>query len=307
MIKKLLVVRSGCFEARYNQAVEAVLLGYAEPETLILYLWQNDNAVFIGKNQNAYLECDLVRLEADGGTLCRRITGGGAVYHDKGNVNFSFIANKDYYDAQRQFSIVLEALNNIGITAGLSGRNDIEVEGRKCSGNAYYRTAAACLHHGTILINAGYQKIAEYLTASKVKLQTKGVESVVKRVINLHEINPAITAEEVFEQLIIAALNITGAEICNMTTEELDKIKIEERLTYFSDPKRILGDNIYYEARLERRFSWGTADIRLKIDRDVIKEAKIYSDALDTELVAHKERILPGKNINDAIEALEHE
>ena len=122
-------------EPYWNIAVENYLVEYAD--TVTLYLWRNRRTVVIGQNQNPYSEVNVEALEADGGYLMRRKTGGGAVYHDDGNLNFSFVIPKELYDQQRQFSVIQRAVESFGLHTELSGRNDILAEGRKFSGNAF--------------------------------------------------------------------------------------------------------------------------------------------------------------------------
>ncbi|MCL1910159.1 MAG: lipoate--protein ligase [Kiritimatiellaeota bacterium] len=291
-------------DAHRNQAVEAALFDTVGEDEFVLYLWANDNAVFIGRHQNAYLECDIPRLEADGGKLARRFTGGGAVYHDIGNVNYSFIAPLKFYDEQRQFGFVIDALQGLGINALKTGRNDMTVEGRKFSGNAFFRNATSGLHHGTILIKSDYAKIGKYLTASKVKLQSKNIASVPQRIINLSEINPRITKADVFDSLVKTVQKELGVTPVEITEDDLDQGVLRERLAFCTDKSRIYGTDTYYDARLEHRFDWGTADIRLKLERNKIVKAVIYSDALDTALATLKEAALVGADINDVMNVL---
>lgn len=296
MIKKLKLLCAENLFPHHNQAIERYLLDHSKEGELALYLWANDKTVFIGKNQNAYTECNLSALKESGGFLARRFTGGGAVYHDKGNLNFTFIARKEDYSLERQFSVITAALKNLGLSAILSGRNDVLIEGKKISGNAFYKSEGACLHHGTLLIRADKDAIQKYLTASKVKLESKGVKSVKSRVGNLQEFDPYITCEEVKSALISAFFgafpNDLPHEVC--TEGELEKEELSALEEHFSNENYLLGDNVGFSTRFERRFSWGVADVRLEIERDVIKRARIYSDALDTNAVEEKERLLAG-------------
>ena len=305
-IGKFILMRSRGLDAHRNQAAEAALFDTvaAQPGTLALYLWANDNAVFIGRHQNAYLECDIPRLEADGGKLARRITGGGAVYHDKGNVNYTFVAPAGVYDEQRQFGWVISALRGLGIGAQKTGRNDISAAGRKFSGNAFHRTPSAGLHHGTILICSDPAKISRYLTASKMKLQSKNIASIPQRIINLNEINPAISKDDVFAALVETVRQSAGIAPEEITEDDLDQNILRERYRFCTDKTRVLGADIRYDARLEHRFAWGSADIRLKLEKNKIIKALIYSDCLDTDLTARKEHDLIGANINDALKII---
>ena len=146
-----------------NIAVENYLVEYAD--SIVLYLWRNRRTVVIGQNQNPYSEVNLEALNADGGYLMRRRTGGGAVYHDDGNLNFSFIVPKDLYDQTRQFAVIQRAVESFGLHTELSGRNDILVEGRKFSGNAFSKGRINDLHHGTLLISGDMSDLQRYLSA----------------------------------------------------------------------------------------------------------------------------------------------
>ena len=183
---KLTVTYSDSFDVYRNQAIEKTLFDLSGDE-VVFYLWQNENAVVIGKHQDALSECDYNAFIADGGKVARRISGGGAVYHDRGNLNFTFIAPVKYYDLIKQMKVVTDALKSFGIQASLSGRNDVEVSGRKISGNAFYFHEGKKLHHGTLLIDVDTEKIKKYLTPNAVKLSKKGVKSVESRVVNLTE------------------------------------------------------------------------------------------------------------------------
>jgi len=304
---KYTIVISKKYDAHFNQAVEAALLKRALCGEVILYLWANDNAVFIGKHQNAFLECDLDKLKQNGGVAARRITGGGAVYHDKGNLNYSFIAPSIAYDEQKHFSVIVTALNGLGLDVELSGRNDMTLNGKKFSGNAFLRGKDVSLHHGTLLIKSDYEKIETYLTASKIKLKSKGVSSVASRVINLSEIKENLTKEAVIEAINAAFVKIYGvfSEVLYSCEEgTVDADEFGKWYKKFSDESWQLGDNVDFDVKTEHRFDWGIADIRMRLEGDKIIEARIYSDALDVDLVKEKERVLAGKNISDAVEVL---
>ena len=178
-----------------NLAVERYLLTTSAPDTIIMYLWQNENTVVIGLNQNAYSECNLDVMKADNVRLARRTTGGGAVFHDLGNLNFSFIMPRSMKSEGIPVELIMNSCRRFGIDATITGRNDICVEGRKFSGNAFCQTKDMFLHHGTILIDADTDRMKKYLNVSKEKLASKGVKSVSSRVINLKELRPDISIE----------------------------------------------------------------------------------------------------------------
>lgn len=132
------IVYSHSYDPWFNLAVEEYLLNHVHDHEVILYLWQNDQTVVIGRNQNAWKECAWEQLEKDGGKLARRLSGGGAVFHDLGNLNFTFLTTKKHYELERQLSVILQALRKLGVNAEFSGRNDLMLDGRKFSGHAYY-------------------------------------------------------------------------------------------------------------------------------------------------------------------------
>ncbi|MCH5164591.1 MAG: lipoate--protein ligase [Clostridiales bacterium] len=310
---KLLFIRAGELNPYYNQAIEATLLEMANDDTEILYLWQNDKVAFIGKNQNAYTECKVPYIEADGGYIARRISGGGAVYHDKGNINFTFLSSKKNFSIKKNFEIMTCGMKKLGFDAELNGRNDVVIGGRKFSGNAFYR-GNTCFHHGTVLISANYEKMSAYLNVPKVKLEAKGVSSVVSRVINLNEIDPTVTADKVAHSLREAYENYYGAKALEITDKDLDQETLKAKCEFFTDANWRKGDNIYYDAQAVVRFGWGTADIRLKINGNIIEKAKIYTDCLDYDEVALKESLLIGadlykgkQGVDDIIEAFKEQ
>ena len=182
---KLQVVVSNQHNPFLNRAVEQYLTDNQEENTVTLYLWKNQQTVVIGYNQNPYSECNVQLLLDEGGHLMRRGTGGGAVYHDLGNINFSFVADKRLYDVKKQLSVIQDALLSYGLTTEISGRNDLTCEGRKFSGNAFAKGQRNDLHHGTILIKTDGAMMQRYLIVDKAKLMKNGVKSVASRVINL--------------------------------------------------------------------------------------------------------------------------
>ena len=135
MIKKLQFYVSHTTDPHLNLAVERTLFDTVDNEALILYLWQNQNTVVLGKNQNAFSECRTELLREEGGTLARRLSGGGAVFHDLGNLNFTFICSTENLDVSKHMHVIRRACLLAGIETELSGRNDILADGRKFSGD----------------------------------------------------------------------------------------------------------------------------------------------------------------------------
>ena len=197
MVEKITYIESGQFHPYKNLAVEEYLLLHCEPQECILYLWQNQNTVVIGRNQNAWKECKVESLEENGGHLARRLSGGGAVYHDLGNLNFTFLVSKENYSIDRQLEVIVKAVQKLGAKAEKSGRNDILIDGKKFSGNAFFDSKGYYYHHGTLLLNVDTASMSRFLNPSKAKLQSKGIDSVRSRVVNLSSLCPDITVDTI--------------------------------------------------------------------------------------------------------------
>ena len=176
MIGKIEIYMSEDFNPYRNLATEKLLLDSVGEDSLILYLWQNEKTVVIGRNQNPLAECNCALLKEENGFLARRLSGGGAVFHDCGNLNFTFLCCTENYDLEKQLRVIQKACEMAGIHAELNGRNDLLADGRKFSGNAFYNSKGKSYHHGTILINADKEKLTKYLTPPKAKLWAKGVK-----------------------------------------------------------------------------------------------------------------------------------
>ena len=166
MIKRLGFYISDGFDPYINLAREKCLFDMIEPDVCTLYLWQNQNTVVIGKNQNALAECRTELLQSEGGHLARRLSGGGAVFHDLGNLNFTFLCSADSFDVAKQLDVIAYACRLAGIEVKPSGRNDLLADGRKFSGNAFYSVGENKCHHGTVLIASDMGRLSNYLTVS---------------------------------------------------------------------------------------------------------------------------------------------
>jgi len=258
-----------------------------------LMLWQNSDCVVIGKNQNPYRECDLKYMEENGILLSRRTTGGGAVFHDGGNLNFTFILSSDVAEGVNTFDILTEAFISLGIPAELSGRNDILVDGRKFSGNAFRTDKGAYMHHGTVLINASSEKMLHCLTPSKPKLASKGVASVAARTVNLNAIYPCLTARQTADAVSSVFLSRFGTDIRGFNAD------IGEKAKELSSREWLYGGftDVWTGNTFRTRFSWGTFEMTV-CDGQIVS---VSSDALDTELIAKIRNGLPSANGTDVL------
>ena len=200
MARRFIVEADG-FDVHRNQAIEAFLLHDLKAGDAGLYLWRNARTVVCGRNQDVRRECRVEELLADGGKVAKRLSGGGAVYHDLGNLNFTFLAMADEYDIARQLGVIQTALAAFGIRAEKTGRNDLAVDGRKFSGNAFLKQGERRLHHGTIMLEVNVDALRKYLTPAPVKLARNGVASVVSRTVNLKALVPDLAVEALAAEL----------------------------------------------------------------------------------------------------------
>lgn len=229
MARRFIVEADG-FDVHHNQAIEEFLLRQLSAGDCGLYLWRNARTVVCGRNQDVRKECRVEVLRADGGKAAKRLSGGGAVYHDLGNLNFSFFADEHEYDVARQLGIVVTALSAFGIRAEKTGRNDLVVDGRKFSGNAFLKQGFRRLHHGTIMLKVDKAALTKYLTPAPIKLARNGVASVVSRTINRKSIAPALTVEALIGELKRVYAKEYGAmEREEWTQEEREEIAGYER------------------------------------------------------------------------------
>jgi lipoate-protein ligase A len=285
MLKKIQFIESIVDNPYQNLAVEKCLFDMVEENAVILYLWQNERTVVYGRNQNVWKECNVSKLLGDGGHPARRLSGGGAVYHDLGNLNFTFLAQKQSYDVTRQMDVILKACQKCGIDAEKTGRNDITVNGRKFSGNAFYHSGNRSYHHGTILIDSDLSALSGYLNVDKQKLQSKGVTSVKARVTNLCAICPDLTVERMKVALKEAFTEVYQQQPEVLTKESLDLEKLTAYQQHFQSEEWLYGKRLPFSMRIYRRFAWGDFDCNLNVNQGKIQEVILYSDALEGEFI----------------------
>ena len=281
MIKHIYIYKAHGTDPYQNIATEKYLLEQGAPDSCILYLWQNAHTVVIGRNQNAWAECRTSLLEQEGGHLARRLSGGGAVYHDIGNLNFTFLMAEEDYDVDKQLSVIQAACESLGIQTERSGRNDLLAEGCKFSGNAFYHKQGRAYHHGTLLVNADMDNLSRYLTPPKAKLAAKGVASVRSRVTNLSELCPSLTCQNLAQGLIEAFGKIYGLPPQPLTLDSASWEKIREDAAALADWQWLYGRQLPFTFSCEEKFDWGYVQLQLQVESGVIVHAEVFSDAMD--------------------------
>ncbi|MBH0169788.1 MAG: lipoate--protein ligase [Bacillota bacterium] len=285
-------------DPRVNLAIEEFALKHLDINETYLLFYINEPSIIIGKNQNTVEEINADYVRDEGIHVVRRLSGGGAVYHDLGNLNFSFITKDDgnsFHDFKKFTDPVVKALKKLGVNAELSGRNDILADGKKISGNAQFSTKGRMFSHGTLLFDSEIENVVSALNVRMDKIESKGIKSIRSRVTNIREhLDEDMTMEE-FKQTLLAYLfeeldSVPKYELTEKDWEEIRKISRERYANwdwnYGKSPK--------FNVELSNRFAAGSVDIRLHIVKGIIQESKIFGDFFGVGDVSDIENKLNG-------------
>ncbi|HWL26017.1 MAG TPA: lipoate--protein ligase [Ureibacillus sp.] len=289
----------GITDPRVNLAIEEYILRNLDVEKdsyLLFYI--NQPSIIIGRNQNTIEEINTDYVEDNGVIVVRRLSGGGAVYHDLGNLNFSFITKDDgesFHNYKKFTQPVVDALAKLGVQAELSGRNDILAEGRKVSGNAQYSTKGRMFSHGTLMFDLNIDAVVDALKVKQDKIESKGIKSVRSRVTN---IKPFLKEDITIEQFKLEILkSIFGSEeeinYYELTDEDWEKINEISR-TRYQTWEWNYGKSPRFNIQKTERFPSGGIDIRLEVNKGIIEEIKIYGDFFGVGEVSEIEELLTG-------------
>ncbi len=286
-------LETGSIDPRYNLALEEYVLKNRTSGDYLL-LWQNDNSVIIGRNQNAEAEINRSFVDEHSISVVRRNTGGGAVYHDLGNLNYSFITDASEEGSAARFTDpVVRALRKLGLDAQASGRNDILVSGKKVSGTAQQLLKGRILHHGTLLFDSSSDKIAGALNPDPTKFQFKGVQSVRSRVGN---IRPALSQDMTlpeFWSYLKTELSRDGLEEAPLSQQELQEILALKQEKYDTWEWNF-GKSPKFDTCCRKRFAAGLLEIHLTATQGYITQLRILGDFLAITDIAPLEAALIG-------------
>lgn len=280
----------------FNLAAEEYVLKEFKDECFML--WRNEPSIIIGKNQNSLAEINLDYVRQHKIPVVRRLSGGGAVFHDLGNINFTFIINDSlngFNDFRKFTQFIVDVLKKLSISVEFSGRNDITIDGRKVSGNAQYYYKNRILHHGTLLVSSDIMNLSEALKVRPVKFEDKGVKSVSKRVTNLNEhLKEPIDVENLMHIIMDYVRKRTdGNEMYEFTAddiENIEKLKDEKYSTWNWN----FGNSPDYRLKNERKFPGGIIEVNLNVEDGIIKDIKIYGDFFGKKDVEEIEALLKG-------------
>ena len=299
MIKQLFVIETADTDPYHNLGLEKYLFDRVPANACILYIWQNDRTVVIGRNQLAENECNIALIEKDGGHIARRLSGGGAVYHDMGNLNFTFIMNTEDFDEPRQTEVILKALNDCGAVCEKNGRNDILLKGRKLSGHAYYHHNGHSYHHGTIMFDVDLEKLSSYLNVSPLKLRDRHVKSVRSRVINLKDAVEGLSIDEIRVSLTNSFAAVYGLKPTVLHEKELNKEDLDKEISLFKQSSWIFSEKRHFEVHKEQRFKWGIVSIDYNLVGDIISDCQISSDGMNSDFLSELGVMFKGHSIKN--------
>ncbi len=285
-----MIRRTACLIARdlepcRNLAIEKHLMDTLPEDTAILYLWQDERAILVGRGQNLREVCREEAFLSENGRVARRMSGGGAAWLDRGTLGFTFLMPKIAFDISKQLNLLGMALGALGVQARVGGRGDLYAMGGRFSTSAYFKSGSAAYHHGTLLIDADLDAMGRFLP----RVGERG-----EKVCNLRALQPKITVEETEQALYWAFARVYKAEPAWLDERMLDSRSIEALTRQFEDHKWILPDEPPFTFSVSERFPWGEVTVKLNVEGGIIRAARVYTDAMEAPLFERIEQLLTG-------------
>ena len=278
----------------FNLATEEYLLKNFNDS--IFMLWRDEPCIVVGKNQNTYAEVNIDAVKKNNIPVVRRLSGGGAVFHDLGNLNFTFIENDSgsFNDFRKFTQPIIDVLKNLSVNAEFSGRNDLTIDGKKFSGNAQYNYRNRILHHGTLLFSSNITDLSSYLKVNPLKFKDKSVKSVRSRVTNIssHLEEPISILD--FKKMIFDYLRTSNNHdnsFYEFTDQDINNIQklVDEK---YSTWDWNFGTSPNYNFTNEEKFACGHVQFNLNVEKGIIKDIKIFGDFFSKKDISELENIL---------------
>lgn len=289
----------------FNLALEEFVFEQMDQSKQYFMLWQNDNTIVVGKYQNTAEEINQAVVRQRGIRVARRLSGGGAVYHDKGNLNFTFITDQKQnpeFDFKLFIQPVVRTLEKLGVRAEFNGRNDITIDGRKFSGNSQYAKHGRLLHHGCIMLDSNLTDVADALRVKEAKFDSKSVKSVRSRVTTINENAPRRITMEEFKRALYANVDASvGLERYELTRAELAEVERLRREKYETWAWNY-GSSPAFQMRVEKKFPAGLVTACVRAEGGAIREIRFYGDFFGNGEISELERSLVGLKLDETLE-----
>lgn len=300
----MIYLESHSMDPYFNLALEEYIFEQMDRSKSYFLLWQNENTIVVGKYQNTAEEIDSSYVSQHGIRVVRRLSGGGAVYHDSGNLNYTFIVDQADH-ADFNFHVfarpVLQALSLLGIKAEFNGRNDLTIAGEKFCGNAQYAKHGRLLHHGCIMLDTNLTNVAQALKPKPAKFESKSVKSVRSRVTTINAHAPQPISMETFRETLRACLLkseilepgvLTAADLA-----EVERLRAEKYATWEWN----YGRSPNYQVRREQKFGAGMVTACLQVENGCIKEIRFYGDFFGNGDISELEASLAGLQLDETL------
>ena len=288
----------------FNLALEEYVFEKLDQNEEYFMLWQNDNTIVVGKYQNTAQEINQAFVDENHIRVARRLSGGGAVYHDKGNLNFTFIVSEKDHGLQFSQFIqpVIRALAKLGIHAEFTGRNDITIDGKKISGNSQYVKRGRIMHHGCILVDSNLTNVSEALRPKEAKFESKSAKSVASRVTTINACSPKEITVDVFKKTLAdEVLQGGGAReytLSDAEIEEIEKLADEKYRTWEWN----YGKSGNYNYEKSQRYDFGTVEIYATVREGILQEVKIHGDFFGNGEISDLEAALKGEALDENLD-----
>lgn len=290
----------GITNPRINLAIEEYALKTMDlnEDDMYLLFYVNEPSIIIGKNQNTIEEINTSYVEDNNIHVVRRLSGGGAVYHDQGNLNFSFLTKDDgdsFHNFKKFAQPVIDALHELGVPAEMSGRNDIQIDGKKISGNAQFAARGRMFSHGTLMLDSEIENVVSALKVRDEKIKSKGIKSIRSRVGNINDyLDKKLTVEE-FKQVILQHIfsgmeDIPSYKLTDDDWEQIHDISKER----YGNWDWNYGRSPSFDVEKSYKFPSGLIDVRFNVKKGVIQECRIFGDFFGTEDIQEIEEAIAG-------------
>lgn len=291
----MIYIETNTNDPRYNTAVELYAFNELAKKDDVFMLWINEPCIVVGKNQNTTEEINQKFCDKNNIKIVRRVSGGGAVYHDLNNLNYTIISNgngEKAFDFKNFSKPVLEALSSLGVEANFTGRNDLEISGKKFCGNAQYVRSGRIMHHGCLMFDVNTGVLSEALKVSKDKIESKGIKSVRSRVTNIKEHLPnqdmtVLDFKNALKKFMNKKYGMNDYEFTKKDLEEIKKIQEEKNNSW----DWVYGKNPNFNIKRNRRLLTGKIEANIQVDNGIITGIKFFGDffgVMDVEDIAKK-------------------